>query len=320
MRRGARSWLRGPATGPKRDVMSPALRLGLPAALGAYLIWGSLPLYIRMLEQVRPAELLAHRILWSVPTALALMAVAANWQDLKAALTPRRAFWLAASSALIAFNWGLYIWAVNDARTMEASLGYYINPLVNVLFGMILFHERLSWTQWLAVAVAAIGVGVMTAAFGAVPWVGLLLCLSFAAYSMIRKQIAIDSRAGFLVEVGLLAPVALVWLGWFAQQPGGRWLGEGGWTIPLLMAAGPITAVPLILYALAAKRLKLSTLGMLQYLGPTLQFLIAVFVFDETFSLVHAAGFACIWIALAIFTADGLAADTAARRALVAKR
>ncbi len=295
--------------------MSPALRLGFPAALLAYLIWGSLPLYIRAMQHVGALELLAHRILWSVPTAILFIAVAANWRDVRAAFSGSNIKWLTVSGLLIGANWAIYIWAVNAGRTMEASLGYYINPLVNVLFGMLIFSEKLRIAQWVAVAIAAAGVGVMTLAFGAVPWVALALCMSFACYSVIRKKVAIDSRAGFLVEVALLAPVALLWLTWFATtQPDGRWLAGGGWDIPLLMAAGPITAVPLILFALAAKRLRFSTIGMMQYIGPTIQFLIAVVVFREPFGSVHAAAFGCIWLALVIFTADSLMGDAKARR------
>ncbi|OYW88360.1 MAG: EamA family transporter [Hyphomonas sp. 34-62-18] len=295
--------------------MSPALRLGFPAALLSYLIWGSLPLYIRAMQHIGALELLAQRILWSVPTAILFIALAANWRDVRAAFAGSNLKWLALSSMLIGANWAIYIWAVNAGRTMEASLGYYINPLVNVLFGMLIFSEKLRPAQWAAVAIAALGVGVMAFAFGHVPWVALFLCLTFACYSVIRKKVAIDSRAGFLVEVTLLAPLALAWLVWFATtQPGGRWIGEGGSDIPLLMAAGPITAIPLIFYALAAKRLRFSTIGMMQYIGPTIQFLIAVFVFKEGFGSTHAIAFGFIWTALVVFTADSLMGDAKARR------
>jgi len=295
--------------------MNAALRLGFPAALLAYLIWGSLPLYIRAMSHVSPFELLAHRIIWSVPTAILLIALAANWRDVKAAFTGPNLKWLALSSVLIGANWAIYIWAVNAGRAMEASLGYYINPLVNVLIGMLIFSETLRTAQWVAVAIAAVGVVIMAFAFGHVPWVALALCTTFACYGVIRKQVVIDSRAGFLVEVLLLAPLALGWLVWFATtQVPGRWMGEGGWDIALLIAAGPITAVPLILFALAAKRLKLSTIGMMQYIGPTLQFLIALFVFKEAFNMTHAVAFGFIWTALVIFTADSLMGDAKARR------
>tara|TARA_R110002096_G_scaffold26253_6_gene81294 strand:+ start:6869 stop:7783 length:915 start_codon:yes stop_codon:yes gene_type:complete len=289
-------------------------RLGFSAALGAYVIWGSLPLYIRAMKHVGAVEFLAHRILWSVPTAILLIALAANWRDIRSAFQWHNLKWLALSGLLIGVNWLIYIWAVNQGRTMEASLGYYINPLVNVLFGMLIFSERLRPAQWVAVAVAAIGVGVMTLAFGHVPWVALGLCFTFAFYSVIRKKVAIDSRAGFLVEVVVLTPLALAWFSWFLQQPDGRLMGTGGWDIPLLILAGPITATPLILFGLAAKRLKLSTVGMMQYIGPTLQFLIATLVFHEAFGWTHAIAFGCIWAALAIYTTDSVIGEAKARR------
>jgi chloramphenicol-sensitive protein RarD len=160
--------------------MNAALRLGFPAALLAYLIWGSLPLYIRAMSHVSPFELLAHRIIWSVPTAILLIALAANWRDVKAAFTGPNLKWLALSSVLIGANWAIYIWAVNAGRAMEASLGYYINPLVNVLIGMLIFSETLRTAQWVAVAIAAVGVVIMAFAFGHVPWVALALCTTFA--------------------------------------------------------------------------------------------------------------------------------------------
>lgn len=294
--------------------MSPSLRLGFLCCLGCYTIWGCLPLYFRALDHIRPDEMLAHRIIWSVPTGLILIMIARNWQQLRAALTLQHVLWLSVSAALIGVNWLLYIWAVDQERVMEASLGYYINPLINVLIGAVFFSERLRIAQWISVALATVGVAVMTSALGYLPWVALVLCFTFAFYSVIRKQVQVDSRAGFVVEAALLAPLALIWLGWFVGQPDGRWMGEGGWDIPMLIAAGPITAVPLILFAIAAKRLRLSTIGMMQYIGPTLQFLISVFVFQEAFGLTHAIAFAFIWTALVVFTVDSLMGEAKARR------
>lgn len=300
--------------------MSPSQRFGFLAGLGAYFIWGSLPLYIRAMRHIQPMELLAHRVVWSVPTAAILIALAANWKDVRGAFRWATTKWLILSSLLIGANWGVYIWAVNADRTVEASLGYFINPLVNVLFGMLLFGEKLRPAQWAAVAIAAVGVCIVTVAYGHVPWVALTLCMTFASYGVIRKKVAIDSRAGFLMEVIVILPLALGWLAWFAMQPGGRLAGEGGWDILLLMAAGPITATPLILFALAAKRLKFSTIGMMQYIGPTLQFLIAVLIFREPFGSVQAIAFAFIWSALIIFTVDSLVGEAKARRLARAAR
>ena len=294
--------------------MSSNLRLGFLCCLGCYTIWGCLPLYFRALDHISPMEMLAHRIIWSVPTGLILIAIARNWAQLRAALTRQHVLWLTLSALLIGVNWLVYIWAVSQERVMEASLGYYINPLVNVLIGAIFFSERLRPAQWVAVGLAGVGVAVMTSALGYLPWIALVLCFSFAFYSIIRKQVQVDSRAGFVVEAALLAPLALMWMGWFVGQPGGRLMGDGGWDIPLLLASGPITAVPLILFAIAAKRLRLSTIGMMQYLGPTLQFLISVFVFKEAFGLTHAIAFAFIWTALIVFTIDSLMGEAKARR------
>ncbi|HPF24492.1 MAG TPA: EamA family transporter RarD [Hyphomonas sp.] len=295
-------------------VMNSSQRFGFLVGLGAYFIWGSLPLYIRAMRHVLPQELLAHRVIWSVPTALILILIADNWHDVRAAFRWNTAKWLILSGLLIGLNWGVYIWAVNAGRTIEASLGYFINPLVSVLFGMLFFSEKLRPAQWVAVAVATTGVGIVTLAYGHVPWVALFLCFSFAGYGAIRKKVAIDSRAGFLMEVIVLVPLAAAWLIWFVQQPNGRPMGEGGWDVLLLMASGPITAFPLILFGLAAKRLKLSTIGMMQYIGPTIQFLIAVFVFREPFGSTHAIAFAFIWAALAVFTVDSMVGEAKARR------
>jgi len=294
--------------------MSATLRLGFLCCLGCYTIWGGLPLYFRALDHIQPMEMLAHRIIWSVPTGLILILIARNWTQLRAALTRQHVFWLSISAILIGANWLIYIWAVGQERVMEASLGYYINPLVNVLIGAVFFAERLRPAQWAAVALATVGVAIMTMALGYLPWVALVLCLTFAFYSVIRKQVQVDSRAGFVVEAALLAPLAMIWLGWFVAQPDGRLMGEGGWDIPMLLAAGPITAVPLILFAIAAKRLRLSTMGMMQYIGPTLQFLISVLVFKEAFGLTHALAFAFIWTALIVFTIDSLMGEAKARR------
>ena len=294
--------------------MSPALRLGFFCCLGCYTIWGCLPLYFRALDHIQPSEMLAHRIIWSVPTGLILIVIARNWQDLRAALTRQHVLWLSVSALLIGINWLIYIWAVSQERVMEASLGYYINPLINVLIGAVFFSERLRPAQWLAVAVAGAGVAVMTVALGYLPWVALVLCFTFAFYSVIRKQVQVDSRAGFVVEAALLAPLAMIWLGWFIGQPDGRVFGDGGWDIPFLLASGPITATPLILFAIAAKRLRLSTIGMMQYLGPTLQFLISVLIFKEAFGFTHAIAFGFIWTALIVFTLDSLMGDAKARR------
>ena len=289
--------------------MTSSQRLGFFAALGCYTIWGLLPLYFKALGHVTPEVMLAHRIVWSLPTGLILIALARNWRDIRAAMTPKRLAWLTFTGLLIGVNWWLYIWAVGQDRVMEASLGYYINPLLNVLMGLVFFRERMRSAQWLAVGIAAAGVTVMTAALGRFPWVAIVLAVTFAIYSVVRKQLQVDSRAGFILEVTVLFLPAFFWLMTLDTPVFAR----GGWDIPLLLAAGPVTAVPLILFALAAKRLALSTIGMMQYIGPTLQFLIAL-ALGETFGPSHAIGFALIWLALIIFTADSVRGDAKARR------
>ena len=292
--------------------MTQDVRLGFFSALIAYSIWGFLPLYFHALDHLSPSLVLAQRIAWSVPTGLILIVLARNWRDIKTALKPAHLGWLTLSAVLIAANWLTYIWAVGQDRVIEASLGYYINPLVAVLFGATFFSEKLRGAQWLAVGIATIGVGVMTIALGRLPWVALFLCFSFAFYSLIRKQVPVDGRAGFLVEVLVLVFPALIWMMVFTRG-GGSVIGNGGWDIPLLAAAGPITATPLILFAIAAKRLKLSTIGMMQYIGPTLQFIIAI-AMGEAFGWVHGLAFACIWLALVLFTGDSLSEGRKTRR------
>lgn len=284
-------------------------RLGFFSALSCFTIWGLLPLYFKLLGHVSPELMLAHRIVWALPTGLILIALAGNWRDLRAAITRQRLFWLLISSFVIAINWWVYIWAVGQDRVMEASLGYYINPLLNIVLGLIVFKERLRSAQWLAVAIAAIGVGIMTVALGRIPWVAIILALTFGVYSVVRKQLQVDSRVGFVLEVAVLYFPAVFWMGAQSEPI----FAHGGWDIPLLIAAGPITAIPLILFALAAKRLALSTIGMMQYLGPTLQFLISL-ILGEAFGVTHALGFACIWMALIIFSLDGFRNEAKSRQ------
>ena len=294
--------------------MKPETRLGLFCAFGAYLVWGGFPLYFRALDHVEPAEMLAHRILWGLPTGIVFVIIARRWRVFRAILFSRQAAWLAISAAIIALNWLVYIWAVSAERVTQASLGYFMNPLVSVLIGMVFFSETLRRAQWVAIAIAAAGVCVMTVELGRFPWVSLVLCFSFAAYGAVRKIIAVDSRIGFAIETAILFPVAFAFLAWFTASGQGGWVGDYGWDWLAVPLAGPLTAVPLILFALAAKRLKLATIGMMQYLTPTLQFLIAVLIFREPFGPVDAIAFGLIWTALAVFTIDSVIGERKARR------
>lgn len=279
-------------------------RAGLLYGLSAYLAWGLLPLYFRALHEVPPLEILAHRIVWSVALLAGLTTWLRRWPEVARPLaTWRGRGTLLATTALISVNWGVYIWAVHAGRVLEASLGYFVNPLVNVLLGVVFLGEALSRRQQVAVALAGAGVAVLVAAAGALPWVALVLALSFGFYGLLRKRERIDAVAGLFSETALLAPLALGGLAWLGAAGRGH-LGGAPGTSALLVAAGAVTAIPLIWFALGVQRLRLSTIGLLQYLAPTMQFSIAVFVFGEPFTAAHGAAFACIWASLALYTAD----------------
>lgn len=287
--------------------MTPEQRFGFMAGMGAYLIWGLLPVYLKLVAHVDPRDVLAHRIFWSVPTGIVLVALASRWREFLHLFRSRSVLWLALSSVLIGGNWLTYIWAVGQDRVMEASLGYYLNPLVNVAIGAIFLSERLRRLQWIAVAIATIAVSVETFALGRLPWVSLVLCLSFAAYSFIRRQVQVDSRVGFTLEVLILLPVAAIWFA-MAAHTGRSAVGNGGWDIPLLALAGPITAVPLILFGLSAKRLRFSTIGIMQYTGPSLQFIVAL-AYGEPLTPLRTVTFMLIWCAVILFSTDALMQD-----------
>lgn len=287
--------------------MTSEQRFGIIAGMGAYLMWGFLPLYLKLVAHIDPRDVLAHRIFWSVPAGFVLVAFAARMRDFRVLLRSKAVLWLGLSSLLIGFNWLTYIWAVGQDRVMEASLGYFLNPLVNVAIGFIFLSEKLRRWQWVAVAIAVVAVANETIALGRLPWVSLVLCFSFAAYGFIRRQVQVDSRVGLTMEVLILLPLALIWFG-IDYKTGRSALGNGGWDVFLLALAGPITATPLILFALAAKRLKFSTIGIMQYLGPSIQFVIAIF-YGEMLTPLRALTFVLIWMAIIIFSVDALMED-----------
>jgi chloramphenicol-sensitive protein RarD len=286
--------------------VSGSPRAGLALGLGAYLAWGFLPLYFKLLQGVDPFEIVAHRIVWSLLFLAALIFVWRRWPLIRAALASRPALrTLFVTAALIGINWLVWIWAVLNGHVLEGSLGYYLNPLVNVLFGVVLLKERLSGPRKFAVALAFLGVAVL--AWGAISglWISLTLALSFASYGYLRKITPVDSLEGLAVETAILTPIALGWI-WWLNADGTGGLGMSGTTTLLLVLAGAITAIPLLLFNAAAKRLPYSTLGFLQYIAPSLQFLLAVLVFGERLTTAHIICFAAIWTALVIFAADGL--------------
>lgn len=281
------------------------IRSGLFAAMAAYGLWGFLPLYFQFLGDMSPFVILAHRIVWSVPTALVLVLAAGKWAEFSGVLrNPRMLLTLLASSLAIATNWTIYIWAVTNDRILEGSLGYYINPLIVFVFAAMFFGERFRPLQLLALVVAAAGVVNQTLVVGQFPWVSLSLAFSFAIYGAIRKTTAVDSRVGFGIEALLLAAPALLYLAFFLPA-GVSAFGSGDpGLIALLVLAGPLTATPLILFAIGARRLRLSTIGILQYIAPSVQFMIAL-AMGEPFTIGHAVTFGLIWTGVILFTLSG---------------
>ncbi|CAN7628677.1 EamA family transporter RarD [Mesorhizobium sp. LjRoot246] len=288
-------------------------RRGFLLALGAYLLWGLLPFYMKAVAHLPLAEVIAHRIVWSVPIAAAVLVWAGRTADFKAALrSPRTIAMAALTAALISVNWGIYVWAIAVDRTVETALGYYINPLVSVVVGALLLGERLDRLQIAAVVLAAVAVAVLTIEGGKLPWVSLALAFSFAAYGFFRKTLPIGPSQGFLLEVLLLSVPALGYIVYLTATGQDHIISSSGADTALLIGCGPITSVPLLLFAFGAKLLRLSTIGIMQYIAPTMVFLIAVLIFDEPFGTTQAVAFALIWAALAIYSWSML---TTARRA-----
>jgi chloramphenicol-sensitive protein RarD len=276
-------------------------RAGLLYGLAAYGLWGVLPIYFKWLKAVPSIDIVAHRILWSLIVLVVLVSVARAWDQIRAAIRSRKAMaMLFVTAILIGTNWLLYVYAINSGHILAGSLGYYLNPLANILLGRFILKERLSPIQWTAVAIAAGGMAVLVMGALGTLWISLTLCFSFATYGLLRKIIHVESLAGLTVETALLFPIALIWL-LLGGAEGRPMLGSGGQETALLMAAGIVSTVPLLCFTAAARRLAYSTVGMLQFIAPTLQFLLAVAVYDEPFTLAHAIAFGCIWTALALY-------------------
>lgn len=279
-------------------------RAGLVFGLFAYGLWGVLPIYFKQIAGVPAVDIVAHRILWSLPFLALLVAITRGWSQIVAALRHRRTLvLLLATSLLIAVNWLLYVYAVTGGHILAGSLGYYLNPLMNILLGRFILKERLVCIQWAAVAIAVAGVSVLAAGAGTTLWISLTLCVSFATYGLLRKIAAVDAIAGLSIETAILFPLAAGWLLWgvASGQPS---FGATDREMLLLAAAGIVSTTPLLLFTAAARRLRYSTLGMLQFIAPTLQFLLAVFVYDEAFTVHHGIAFACIWTALLLYVAS----------------
>lgn len=290
---------------------------GVAYAAGAYALWGLLPLYWRALESVPALEILSHRVVWALIVALLLLAYRrSGWGWLRETLhRPRQVAAFALSALLLSANWFLYIWAVHAGHVVETSLGYFINPLVNVLLGVLFLRERLRGGQALAVAVASTGVIYLGVQIGAPPWIALFLAFTFGLYGLLRKTARLGSLQGFTLETLLMFLPALGFLLYLAQDGTGAFLCAGPATTLLLVGAGAVTAVPLLLFAAGARRVTLTTLGLLQYIAPTLQFTLGVTVFGEPLSARRLIGFGLVWLALAIYSVDGAVQSSRAARA-----
>jgi chloramphenicol-sensitive protein RarD len=287
-----------------RQPMDPTVS-GVFYALGAFVMWGVLPLLFRALHPATPLEILSHRVVWSVLLLIAIVLVLRTPRAVLRAVSSRRQLGLyLVTTGLITTNWLIFIWAVNSDRVVQTSLGYYINPVVNVILGVLFLGERLNRNQVIAIALAVLGVTSLVANLGTLPWVSLTLAITFGFYALIRKKEGIDPVIGLLIETALLTPFALMYLLWIGAAGTGLFTLAAPGMATLLVISGVVTAIPLIFFNFGAQRLKLSTIGLMQYLSPTLQLGIGVLMFGEAFTGAHAIAFGLIWTALAIYSAD----------------
>ncbi|NNC57533.1 MAG: EamA family transporter RarD [Woeseiaceae bacterium] len=287
---------------------SSDIRDGVIAGLVTYLIWGFLPVYFKTVASVDPLEVLSHRIIWAIPFGAVILFARRQWQEVQRALTHRTMLaWLSLSALFIACNWLIYIWAIQDERIFETSLGYYINPLIYMLVGVAFFGERLRPLQASAVALAVVGVLVLTISGGEVPLVALALAGTFTVYGVIRKRVVIGGMPGLFVETLLLSPLAVTWFVWISIGGQAVFAGGDNWLTFWLVMAGPITALPLLCFALAARRLPLTTIGFMQFLAPTIQFLTGIY-YGEQLTTAHLICFGFIWAAVLFFSIDAVGA------------
>ena len=288
------------AAQPPADMQNGSRR-GFGYGVAAYGLWGVLPLYFKAIARIPAVDIVAHRVLWSLPFLAVLIGIGKGWEKVRAAVRdPKTLGILAITALLIGGNWLLYVYAVTSGHILAASFGYYLNPLANVLLGRFVLHERLNRLQWTAVAIAGAGISVLAAGALSQLWMSLTLCATFALYGLLRKVVSADAVSGLAVETALLFPLAIAWLGWRAST-GAPIMGETSTETTLLVFAGIVSTTPLLLFTAAARKLAYSTLGMLQFIAPTLQFLIAVLVYGEPFTIAHAIAFPAIWTALALY-------------------
>ncbi|MDN3526365.1 EamA family transporter RarD [Halomonas sabkhae] len=287
---------------PRTHSVSPDASKGVGFGLAAYLMWGCFPLFFALFEGIPAYEVLIHRVLWSCVFLMGLVTLMRRWSPVSAALRhPRRLGRVLACAVLIGANWGLYIYAVETRQVLQASLGYFLTPLINVLLGMLVLRERMLPLQGVAVALAGVAIAIQLMMLGEVPWISLALAFSFGTYGLLRKQVPLDGLSGLLVETLLLMPFGLLALAWLSELGMSHFLADHRSTL-LLIASGVITALPLLAFAGAARRLRLGTLGFLMYLNPSIQFLIALVVFNEPLTPAQLATFMLIWCGLALYS------------------
>jgi len=283
-------------------------REGIIAALAAYLMWGILPVYFVMVREVDASEVLAHRVMWAIPFGALILQYRRQWSEVARALTDRSTLaWLSLSAIFIAINWFIYIWAIQDGRILETSLGYYINPLTNMLVGVLFFGERLRSNQLLAVMLATVGVLILAISGGVFPWVALSLAVTFTVYAAVRKKVVVGGMPGLFIETVLLLPFACLWLGYLYLSSHLAFASGTDSIRLMLVMAGPVTVLPLLCFALAARRLPLMTIGFMQFLSPTLQFFTGIY-YGEDLTTAHVFCFGFIWTAAAVFVFDALRA------------
>lgn len=289
------------------DPSDAAATRGFFFALTAYALWGVQPIFMKMIAHIPATEIVAHRIVWSVPIAAIVLVILGRTADIKKALrSPRTLMMAAVTAALITINWGIYVWAIAVDRAVETALGYYINPLVSVAMGAAFLGERLSRPQVVAIGLAVLAVVILTVDAGGLPWVSLALALSFATYGYLRKTLPIGPSQGFFLEVLILCLPALGYMVWLQMHGQAHFVASEPWDVGLLLICGPVTSVPLLLYAFGAKLLRLSTIGLMQYSAPTIVLLIAVFIFGEPFGGTRAMAFGLIWLALILYSWSAL--------------
>jgi chloramphenicol-sensitive protein RarD len=283
---------------------------GIMYGIGAYVLWGFFPIYWKYLHGVSATQVIGHRITWSFILLLFYVLITKQWRDFRAAASNWKTIGIyAIAGILLSCNWLIYVWGVNAGYIIETSLGYFINPLLSVLLGVVIFRERLRPLQWLPVALASIGVVYLTYAYGRLPWIALSLALTFGFYGLVKKLSPLGSLYGLTLETGIVFPVALIYLIYVAVSGQGSFVNDGIPVTTFLIGAGLVTTIPLLMFASAAKMIPLSIVGLLQYIAPTIQFMIGVYIYQEAFDRSHLIGFSIVWLALIIFASESFVAN-----------